>query len=75
MTKQQLFGKKIKELRLKNGWSQSQFCKMVLYEVSNLSNVENGRRNVSKGVLLLWVKVLAPETEIETFKELTKILS
>jgi len=44
---QQEIGKKIKELRIKYGFTQEKFAELVNLEVSFISDIECGKRNIS----------------------------
>lgn len=38
-----IIGQKIRQLRLSNNMTQEEFCNAIELEVSNLSNIENGK--------------------------------
>lgn len=67
------FGLEIRELRLRNGWTLKDFSQLVLTTKPHISKVENGHCGISKNTLLLWVKVLDKENEVETFKRLSRM--
>jgi DNA-binding XRE family transcriptional regulator len=59
---QKAFGKKLQEVRLKRGMSQTALASLIGYEKTTISRIENGRTNFTFSTL---VKIcLALEIEI-----------
>ncbi len=58
MCLKKLFGNKLKELRLKKGYTQEAFAELVGYETNSIAQVEMGRKGVSFTTLELFAEKL-----------------
>lgn len=66
-----LIGKKIKEIRKKNNFTQETFCEQIGIEPSSLSNIENGKSFPSmQTVLRIMEKFGATPTDFFDFEYL-----